>query len=137
MVSQLIAPAVMFHFGQVFIFCRLEVNQQNVSEWFLLMMCQEHTLMRYANFFGGNHPTLWFWLRREGQQIQYWTVTLSSWKKQLLEVFYKKAILKNSANFRGKYLCWILFLIKLQAWAFNLLKRDLDTGAFLWNLRNF
>ena len=32
------------------------------------------------------------------------------------EVFCKKGILKNFANFTGKHLCWSLFLIKLQAW---------------------
>ena len=31
------------------------------------------------------------------------------------EVFCKKGVLKNFANFTGKHLCWSLFLIKLQA----------------------
>ena len=35
--------------------------------------------------------------------------------KKNLEVFYKKAILKNFANFKEKHLCWSLFLIKLHA----------------------
>ena len=35
-------------------------------------------------------------------------------RKQSPEVFYKKAVLKNFAIFTGKYLCWNLFLIKLQ-----------------------
>ena len=34
--------------------------------------------------------------------------------KQVLEVFCKKGVLKNLANFAGKHLCWSLFLIKLQ-----------------------
>ena len=33
-------------------------------------------------------------------------------QKQLLEVFYKKAVLKNLAIFTGKHLCWSLFLIQ-------------------------
>ena len=45
---------------------------------------------------------------------------------------------KNFANFTGKHLCWSLFLIKLQDFrAETLLKRDSNTGVFLWNLRNF
>ena len=50
----------------------------------------------------------------------------------------KKGVLKNFANFTGKHLCWSLFLIKFQA--FNpgtLLKRDSNTGVFLWSFRNF
>ena len=42
----------------------------------------------------------------------------------------------------GLYLCWILFLIKLQAFRplgrpVTLLKRDSNTGTFLWNFQNF
>ena len=34
-----------------------------------------------------------------------------------LQIFFKMGVLKNFANFTtGKYLCWSLFLIKLQAW---------------------
>ena len=45
---------------------------------------------------------------------------------------------ENSANFIGKHLCWSLFLIKLQAGRpATLLKRDSNTGFFLWNLPNF
>ena len=49
--------------------------------------------------------------------------------------FVKKGVLKNLANFTGKYLCWSLFLIKLQTWSF--IKKDSTTGVFLWHLRNF
>ena len=59
-------------------------------------------------------------------------------QKQPPKVFYKKAVLKNFAIFTGKRLCLSLFLIKLQdsSPAF-LLKRDSNTGLFLWILRNF
>ena len=36
-------------------------------------------------------------------------------QKQPSEVFFKKVVLKNFANFTGKRLCWNLFLIKLLA----------------------
>ena len=35
-------------------------------------------------------------------------------QKQPPEVFCKKGVLKNFANFTGKHLCWSLFIIKLQ-----------------------
>ena len=47
-----------------------------------------------------------------------------------LEVFCKKSVLKNSAMFAEKHLCWSFFLIKFQAFA-TLLKRDSSTGGFL------
>ena len=34
-------------------------------------------------------------------------------QKQLLEVYYRKAVPKYLAIFKGKHLCWSLFLIKL------------------------
>ena len=51
--------------------------------------------------------------------------------------FSKQVFLKISQIFR-KIPVVSLFLIKLQAWRpAALLKRDSNTGAFLWNLRNF
>ena len=41
----------------------------------------------------------------------------------------KKSVLKNFAIFTGKHQCWSIFLI--------LLKRDSNTGVFLWILQNF
>ena len=53
-------------------------------------------------------------------------------------MFPKIVVPKNLANFTGKHLCWSLFLIKLKAWEpATLLKRDSNTGVFLWNLPNF
>ena len=48
------------------------------------------------------------------------------------EVFYKTAVLKNSAALIGKHLlCWSLFLIKLQTFRLvTLSKRDTNTGVF-------
>ena len=52
--------------------------------------------------------------------------------------FFKIGVLKNSANFTGKHLCWNLFLIKFQVRRpATLLKRDSNLGVFLWNLWNF
>ena len=49
-----------------------------------------------------------------------------------------KAVLKNFAIFTGKHLCWSLFFIKLQLWSpAILLKRDSNTGLFLWILPVF
>ena len=44
-----------------------------------------------------------------------------------------KAVLENIAIFPRKYLCWSLFLVKLQAFRVaSLLKRGSNTGVFLW-----
>ena len=58
---------LIFYFAQIFVFCRL--ISKNVLKWFLLMMCEEHTLTRSTNPLSRNHPTLCFWLIREGQQM--------------------------------------------------------------------
>ena len=43
----------------------------------------------------------------------------------------RKGVLKNSANFTGKHLCWSLFSIKLQAWIpATLLKKRLQHRCF-------
>ena len=55
MTPEQIALAVIFYFGQAFVFCRL-INK-NVLEWFLLVMSVEHTLSRSTNFLSRNHPT--------------------------------------------------------------------------------
>ena len=53
-------------------------------------------------------------------------------------MFFKNSALKNFAIFKGKYLCWSLILIKLQAFRpATLLKRDSKTGAFLRMLTIF
>ena len=35
-------------------------------------------------------------------------------RSSLPQVFFKIDVLKNLANFKGKHLCWSIFLIKLQ-----------------------
>ena len=45
----------------------------------------------------------------------------------------KKCVLENFTLFTGKHLCWSLSLIKRDS---TLLKRDSNTGVFLWLLRN-
>ena len=52
-------------------------------------------------------------------------------------MFFKIGVLKNFAIFPGKHLWRSYFLIKLQAWrSAILLKRDSNTGVFLWILWN-
>ena len=55
-ISEQIALAAIFYVGQVFVFSRS--IKKNVLEWFLLIVCKEHTLSRSANFLSRNHPTL-------------------------------------------------------------------------------
>ena len=43
-IAEQIAHAVIFYFGQVFVYCRL--TNKNMLEWFLPIMCKEHTPSR-------------------------------------------------------------------------------------------
>ena len=53
-------------------------------------------------------------------------------------MFFKMGVFKNFVIFRKKHLCWGLFLTKFQAWRPSTsLKRNSNTGLFLWILRNF
>ena len=63
-ISEQIALTAMLRFEQVFAFFML-INK-NVLEWFLLIICKEHILLRTTNLFSRNHPTLCFSLIREG-----------------------------------------------------------------------
>ena len=54
------------------------------------------------------------------------------------QMFFKIGVLKHFAISTGKYLCWRLFLIRLQAWRpATLFKRDSTIGVFLWILQSF
>ena len=67
------------------------------------------------------------------------TVASSGWllRSSRSQMFFKIDVLKNFAKFLEKYLSCSLFLIILQAWRLvTLLKRDFNTGVFLWILRN-
>ena len=49
------------------------------------------------------------------------------------QMFFKIGALKNFAHFTRKQLCWSILFIKLLAWRpATLLKRDSNTGVFLW-----
>ena len=65
-------------------------------------------------------------------------MTWSTVLKQSSQMFFKIGVLKNLAYFKGKHVCWSLFLIKLQALSpATLLKIDSNTDVFQWNSRNF
>ena len=54
------------------------------------------------------------------------------------ELFCKKGVLKNLAKFTGKQLCRSLLYNKVAGFRPVIsLKRDSDTGVFLWILQNF
>ena len=54
------------------------------------------------------------------------------------KIFFKLGVLKYFAIFTRKYLCRSLSLIKLQVFKpVTLIKKDPNTGLFLWILRNF
>ena len=105
------SPCCSVYFGQVFIFCML-INK-NLLEWFLPIICNEHTLRRSRSLFSRNHP-ICFWLGRDSRQITnteqlIYLADNSSHPRCSI----KWAVLKNFAIFTGKQLCWSLFFIKL------------------------
>ena len=57
-------------------------------------------------------------------------------QKQPLELFYKKSILRNFANFTGKHLCWNFFLIELQE-VCSFVKKRLRHRCFPKEFTNF
>ena len=52
----------MLYYEQVFVFCRL-INK-SALEWFILIMCKWHILIRSTNLCSRNHSILCFWLDR-------------------------------------------------------------------------
>ena len=51
-------------------------------------------------------------------------------------MFFEIGVFKNLAIFRGKHLCWSLFLIKLQAYNFPVnIAKFLRTAFFIKHLR--
>ena len=59
--SEQIAVGSIFYSKQVFVFY--------ILEWYLLITRKKQTLLRSTNPFSKNHPTLFVWLVREGQQM--------------------------------------------------------------------
>ena len=108
----------MFYFKSFFAFC-MSINK-NVLEWFLLIICKEHTLLRSTNLFSRNHRKLVIFMitKKRSVDAQYWTVTLPNWQKQPPQAFYKKIVLKTFAMFTRKHLCRSLF--------FNFIKKRLQ-----------
>ena len=77
----------------------------------------------------GFWPCLWFLVLF----VELWTN-----RNSRSQMFFEIGVLKNSAIFTGKHLCWSLFLMKLRAFmSATLLKRDFNTGVFHWILRKF
>ena len=63
--------------------------------------------------------------------------TMEKLQKQPPTLFCKKGALNRFFSIYGKYLCWSIFLIKLEAVSpANLLKRDSNTSVFLWTLQD-
>ena len=68
----------------------------------------------------------------------HWCISFSKSFTLIFSSFWALiGVFKNFAMLTGKHLYWSLFLIKLQAWKHApLLKRDSNTGVFLWILQN-
>ena len=71
------------------------------------------------------------------QQTVNSAVYLNFHRGSCTQMFFKTSVFKNFAIFIGKHLCWgILFNKVADLEACNFIKRDSDTGVFLWMLRN-
>ena len=101
----------MFYFEQVFFFF-LHINQQNKLEWFLLIICKEHTLPISTSLFKRNHLTL-----PNTEQLFYQTK-----KRSHRRCSKRRAVLKSFAILTWKHLCWSLF--------FNFIKTRLQHRYF-------
>ena len=80
------------------------------------------------------------WFLRNFWENFYWEISkfCKKFRSSHQKCSIKKAVLENFVIFTGKDLCWKFFLIKSQDWRpTTLLKRDFNTGIFLWILRNF
>ena len=140
-ISEQIVFVVMFYFEQVFVFCML-INK-HVLEWFLLVICKEHTLLRSMDLFSENHFKLYFWLIREGRETPNTEQFLYRRDKSShRRCSIKKAVLKNFGIFIEKHLCWSLFISfikkRLQQRCFTVTKflRTSAYGCFWTDFRN-
>ena len=53
------------------------------------------------------------------------------------QIFFKLGVIKNFADFKGKQLCWSLFLMKLQAYTCFYRTSPVAASGFLWNSGRF
>ena len=53
-----------------------------------------------------------------------------NFRSSCLGVFSKKGVLKNFEKFRGKHLCWSLFLKNLQVWGLQLYLKEAPAQVF-------
>ena len=69
-IAEQIALAAVFYFGQVFVFFRL-INKK-MLEWFLLILCKEHTLTRSTNLVSTKPCDIMFLIKkRRSADAQY------------------------------------------------------------------
>ena len=109
-------------------FFTLYVNDMAAFDWIKLLRLKEILTLPYLVVSSSPNLPLLF-------VIVFWG---DKNRSSLRQMFFIVDVLKNFANITEKYQCWSLFLIKSQAWRHaKLLKRDSNTGALLWNSRNF
>ena len=121
----LLSEAYLEHYLETYF--NLRMIYMAVFDWITLVRLKEILTLNSVEVSSNPNSTPLF-------VIVFWGETNRS---SLSQMFFKIGVLKNFANFIGKHQCWSLFLIKLQAWRpATLLKRDSNTGVFLWNLRN-
>ena len=95
-----------------------------------LMIEEKHTVFQKAsssavivNALKGNKDYIFLWIK----------ITVGVFRSSRSQIFFKIGALKNF----GKQLCWSLFLIKLQAKVFNLIKKKFQHKCFPVNIAKF
>ena len=127
------------------------VKLNNQFTWDLLCKKNSHKIRLHQGDFAesnwassefpfSKHP--WTIVSNTSHSVEFCKKRIS--RSQML---FKIGVLQNFAIFTGKQLWWSLFLIELQVYQnscinlFNivetLLKRDSNTGVYLWELQNF
>ena len=91
--------------SSIFLLKKLYTLLLLISSWFY-EICQDSSYLMSSQCYRPKLPL--------------YTKIIQFYESSHSHVFFKRGVLKNFANIRGKHLCWSLFLIKLQA--FRLLR---------------
>ena len=97
---------------------KLEQVFVRLERFFITFYVQQNSFKKelYFNF--------WLWMKFQ----------FKPWRSQML---FKIGFLRNFTLFTGKYLCWSLYLIDLQAWTPPTLSKKIQHKCFLVNIAKF
>ena len=107
-----------------------QIDPDKIVNYFFVKSCLRTVDQHYTGKF-----LVQFWLTHIKTTL-YMVIFLRKDDYKLKQLF-ANAFQNRVSLFTGKHLCWSLSLIKLLGWrSATLVKRDLNTGVFLWIIRN-